>query len=358
MTHDQLYEMGKAGMDYQGTCSDSSAIFSVDNLPILQSLTDALEGRHLLVTGGTGFFGRWLLALFQTLQSRGTKFEVTVVSRDPERFLMHWPTFRGCRWLHWVANDVRLIPSSLSIDLVVHAAADTSAVGQRDSLELFDIITEGARRVCKLAVECGARRVLLIGSGAQYGLIPAGLPVTEDFLGGCDSTYAGNAYAEAKRAQEVIGSIYAKDYGLDVIMARCFAFSGPGLPLDGHFAIGNFVRDALYADAIVLNSSGQAMRSYLHGADLAGWLLTLLLHGESGQAYNVGSDHAISIADLAHLVAARIAPYKPVCILGQANTSERSFYVPDISRARGLGLDVWTTLNASIDSMAHWGRGF
>ena len=126
--------------------------------------------------------------------------------------------------------------------------------------------------------------------------------------------------------------------------------------MDGHFAIGNFVGDALYGDEIVINSSGQASRSYLHGADLAVWLLTLLTRGESGVAYNVGSDEAISIADLAKRVVARIAPHKPVKILGQSNDAGRSFYVPDISRAKGLGLDVWTSLNASIDSMADWAR--
>ncbi|WP_236719865.1 NAD-dependent epimerase/dehydratase family protein [Stutzerimonas balearica] len=352
MMRDQLHEMGKAGMDYQGAYRDSSAIFSVEHLPVLQSLADALEGRHLLVTGGTGFFGRWLLALFQALQARGARFEVTVVSRDPERFLMHWPTFRGCRWLHWVAKDVRLIPSGLSIDLVVHAAADTSAVAQRDALELFDIITEGARRVCELAVASGSRRVLLIGSGAQYGALSGSTPIAEDDARACASHLATSAYGEGKRVQEMLGAMYAQKHGLEVVMTRCFAFSGAGLALDGHFAIGNFVRDALFADRIVINSNGRAVRSYLHGADLAGWLLTILFEGKVGQVYNVGSDQALSIAEIARRVIARLAPHKELEIRGADEDARRSFYVPDISRARSLGLDVWTPLEASIDNMA------
>lgn len=352
MTHDQLHEMGKVGMGYQGTYPGSSAIFSVDNLPILQSLADALEGRHLLVTGGTGFFGRWLLALFQTLQLRGARFEVTVVSRDPERFLTLWPTFRGCRWLHWVTNDVRLIPSGLPIDLVVHAAADTSAASQRDAFELFDIITEGARRVFELAVASGSRRVLLVGSGAQYGALSGSTPIAEDNARACASHLATSAYGEGKRVQEMLGAIYAQKYGLEVVMTRCFAFSGAGLALDGHFAIGNFVRDALFADRIVINSSGRAVRSYLHGADLAGWLLTILLEGKAGQVYNVGSDQALSVAEIARRVIARLAPNKELEIKGADEDAGRSFYVPDISKARSLGLDVWTPLETSIDNMA------
>lgn len=321
-------------------------------------LYENLAGRRLLLTGATGFFGRWLLALLAQLNRQGAAIQVFAVSRDPEHFLADQPEYRDSSWLHWLRCDVReLRPMpGCTIDLILHAAADTSVAAHARPLELFDTILEGARRVFEFAVCSGAERVLLTGSGAQYGAIPNTHPVTEDYAGACDSTYVRSVYGEAKRIQEVIGAIYAESHGVDVIMARCFAFSGPGLPLAGHFAIGNFVRDALEAPAIVLHSTGESMRSYLHGADLAGWLLSLLTRGERGQAYNVGSDQAISIADLAHRVAARVAPGKPVQILGQVDGSERSFYVPDISRARKLGLDVWTTLDASIDRMAEWAR--
>jgi dTDP-glucose 4,6-dehydratase len=102
------------------------------------------------------------------------------------------------------------------------------------------------------------------------------------------------------------------------------------------------VRDALCADQVVIRSCGTAVRSYLHGADLAAWLLALLVNGKAGEAYNVGSDQAISIADLAHRVVSRVAQAKQVLIMGRTEGTAPSFYVPDISQARGLGLDVWT----------------
>lgn len=319
---------------------------------------EALSGKHLLLTGATGFFGQWLLALLAVLNREGVGVEVTAVSRAPQRFLVDQPEYADCPWLHWLAGDIRdlqCVPRR-SVDLILHAATDTSAAAHARPLELFDSIVGGARRVLDLAERDAAGRVLLTGSGAQYGPLSVGDLVTEDYLGACPSHSAGSVYGEAKRAQEVLGSIYAKSHGVDVILTRCFAFSGPGLPLDAHFAIGNFVRDALCAGEIVLQSSGQALRSYLYGADLAGWLLKLLVHGDSGRAYNVGSDQGVSIAELAHRVAARVAPDKPVRILGQADCTGRSFYVPDISRARRLGLDVWTPLDASIDRMAEWAK--
>ena len=283
---------------------------------------------------------------------------VTVVSRNPGRFLDEQPHYRDCAWLRWVPTDIRALRElpGRPVELILHGAADTSAAANARPLELFDTIVEGARRVLDLAVRSAGARVLFTGSGAQYGPLPAQGRVTEDHVGACVSNRVSSTYGEAKRAQETLGAIYAQAHGLEVVMTRCFAFSGPGLPLNAHFAIGNFVRDALRADAIVLNSSGQALRSYLHGADLAVWLLTLLLRGESGAPYNVGSDQAISIAELANRVISRVAPGKTVRILGHAEDSGRSFYVPDISRARGLGLDVWTTLDQSIDSMAAWAK--
>lgn len=327
-------------------------------LPVLAELHEALAGKHLLVTGGTGFFGRWLLALVNQLNRAEADIEVTLVSRDPAAFLAALPGYRDCAWLRWQATDIRRLGPlpGRPAQLIVHAAADTSAAAHAQPLALFETITEGARRVFDLAVQSGCERVLITGSGAQYGDLPSDRGVPEQHAGACPSNQAGSAYGEGKRAQETLAALYAQAHGLPVVMTRCFAFAGPGLPLDAHFAIGNFVRDALFADEIVLNSSGEAVRSYLHGADLAAWLLLLLVRGEPGQAYNVGSDQPVTIAELAARVIARVAPHKPLRILGRPEGAARSYYVPDTSRAKALGLQTWTSLDGCIDSMAHWAR--
>jgi len=128
----------------------------------------------------------------------------------------------------------------------------------------------------------------------------------------------------------------------------------PDLPLDAHFAIGNFVRDALWGEEIVVKGDGSPLRTYLDQNDLADWLMTLLEKGRPGEAYNVGSDEVISIADLAYLVRDLIAPEKPVRILGKPDPAQaRNRYVPDIRKARGeLGLGVTISLAESISSTA------
>jgi nucleoside-diphosphate-sugar epimerase len=317
-----------------------------------------LSGKHLLITGSTGFFGKWLLALIAFLNREGAGIEVTAVSRTPERFLGDYPEYRQCGWITWLQGDVQALPhlSELRpVDMVIHAATDTLAGAHADPLCIFDTILKGARNILDLAVTTGAKRVLFTGTGAQYGVISPSQPVPESHMSSCNSLLASSAYAEAKRAQETLAALYADRYGLEIILTRCFAFSGPGLPLNAHFAIGNFIRDAIGHEALVMQSTGQAVRSYLHGADLAVWLLTLLVRGQSGHAYNVGSDQGLSIANLARRVVARVAPQTPIIMPdAQGNDSRASYYVPDIEKARALGLDVWTSLDESIDSMVDW----
>jgi UDP-glucuronate decarboxylase len=202
---------------------------------------------------------------------------------------------------------------------------------------------------------------LLTSSGGVYGAQPATLDrIPESYLGMPDPLFADNAYSVSKRLAEHLCALYGQKYGLVTVVARCFAFVGPDLPLDVHFAIGNFIRDALDRPEITVNGNGTPLRSYLYQDDLADWLLTLLEKGRPAQAYNVGSDEAISIAELAHLVRDLIAPGKMVCLKGNASadTTVRNRYVPDIDKARReFGLQVATPLADAIRLTARRGVG-
>jgi dTDP-glucose 4,6-dehydratase len=166
------------------------------------------------------------------------------------------------------------------------------------------------------------------------------LGIGEDYFGCPNPMDPASAYGLGKRAAEHLCALYSQAYRLETVIARCFAFVGPDLPLDAHFAVGNFIRDALWADAIRVSGDGSPIRSYMDQTDLARWLMELLQRGVSGQAYNVGSPDAISIADLAYLVRDTIAPEKQVHILGKHVENDlRSRYIPDVSKARReLGL--------------------
>jgi UDP-glucuronate decarboxylase len=322
---------------------------------------------HLLLTGGTGFFGRALLRHWHAMADRGAVKppEVTVLSRDPERFRGEYPALCAAPWLQFLRGDI-MDPDSLNAARaslegtthVMHAAADSTLGPKLSPLERFDQILEGTRHTLDLAVQLGARRFLLCSSGGVYGAPPAGvIHLEESFHGIPDPLVPSNAYSIAKRAAEHLCSLYAEQRGLEVVVARCFAFVGQDLPLGVHFAIGNFIRDALERDEITVAGDGRALRSYLDQRDLAEWLMVMLERGQPGRAYNVGSDEAISIGALAQLVGRLLASQKPVRILG-AQAQGRSVYVPSIARARTeLGLQVSVPLSTAILDAVAGGYG-
>ncbi len=311
-----------------------------------------LRGKRLFVTGGTGFFGLWLLSTLRALHKRAIQVEVCVLSRNPEQFIACHPQFRNQTWLNFISGNVRdfKIPDR-QFDLLIHAATETSMSAHANPTQMFDDIVLGTRHVLDFAQKRGVRRILLISSGAVYGPQPPGVTHQPDnSLLACNTLLPSSAYGEGKRVMELMGAMLQRSAGIESITARCFAFCGPGIPLNGHFAFGNFVRDALFRDRITVQGDGSPMRSYLYGADLAIWLLTLLINGRGGESYNVGSDYALSISDLALKVRDALSPGKDVEILEAATSEPRlqQRYVPAITRARVLGCAPWTTLDESL----------
>jgi len=337
------------------------------------SLWEPLRGASLFMSGGTGFFGTWLLeSLLAANRERGLGCRVTVLSRDPARFVVKAPHLAADPTVSLLAGDVRSFrfPDG-PVTHVIHAATDTTAPPHgTDQQAVFDTCVEGTRRMLSLAREKGCRRFLLTSSGAVYGRQPPDLShVSEDFHGGPDPLNPRNAYAEGKRAAELLCAIAAESgagggdhTGLHVSIARCFAFVGPHLPLDVHFAIGNFLRDAIAGGPIRIGGDGTPFRSYLYASDLAEWLFTILLRGESGRAYNVGSEEALSIRQLADRVADVAATAWPdrgrpeVIVAKQpvpGSSAER--YVPSCRRARvDLGLATVTPLDEAIRRTLVW----
>lgn len=321
----------------------------------------ALRGARLFVTGGTGFFGRWLLSVLGHANRRlALGCRLVVLSRDPARFAALAPDLAEDPAIQLWHGDVRDFPPPPGpFSHVIHAAADTSVAAAARPMELLETIVGGTRRVLDLAVTSGAEAMLMTSSGAIYGDQPAGLDrLPEDHRGGPDPLNPRSLYGQAKRLAEQLCALQSGR--LRVPVARCFAFVGPHLPLDGHFAIGNFIRDALSGERILVQGDGLPQRSYLYAGDLAAWLLVILAKGQTGRAYNVGSDQAIRIADLAQRVGGLLAPGKPVVVASPPQSGAASFrnlYIPDVQRARTeLGLEVWTSLDDAIRRTAAWTR--
>ena len=216
---------------------------------------------------------------------------------------------------------------------------------------MLDTIIEGTRHALDFAATCGARKFLLTSSGAVYGKQPPEIThIPEDYLGAPDPMDPKSAYGQGKRIAEHLCSLYAQQTNIEMKIARCFAFVGPYLPLNIHFAIGNFIRDAMNGGPIIVKGDGTPYRSYLYAADLAIWLWTILFKGQSCHPYNVGSDKSYSIAEIANAVSQKFPETISVKIIGVATPQQMpERYVPDLQNAKSeLGLITSILLSQAI----------
>jgi len=322
-------------------------------------LWEEARGCSFFITGGTGFFGLWLiesLARANDVLSLGMR--AVVLTRDPLGFEQRAPHLTARADVEVLVGDVRsfVFPPG-RFTYLIHAAAETSMPAmKRAPDELFSTLVAGTTRVLDFAAHAGVTKLLLTSSGAVYGPQPPALArMPEDYAGAPDPLSASSTYGEGKRVAEHLCAVHASLHNYSAKIARCFAFVGPHLRLDAHYAIGNFIRDALQGGPVSVRD-GTPVRSYLYASDLAIWLWTILFRGIASCAYNVGSDQTLTIGELAHGVGQSINRNILVQMPSPTDPGrEISRYVPAIVRARDqLGLLVRVPLPEAIRKTAAW----
>ncbi|MDO8468849.1 MAG: NAD(P)-dependent oxidoreductase [Candidatus Peribacter sp.] len=320
-----------------------------------RDLWEEFRGNKLFLTGATGFMGCWLLESFAwACDHLGLDAHVVALTRDPDRFAAKAPHLASHPSIALVQGDVRsfTFPAG-SFSHIIHGAAQPSAATSQPLQR--EIIVEGTRRVLTFGRACGASKSLFLSSGAVYGTQPPSCShMPEDETAVARPLTVPSAYADGKREAE---RLWREEQAPGQrTIARCFAFLGPHLPLDGQFAAGNFIRDGLNGGPIRVNGDGTPFRSYLYAADLVVWLLTILCKGTAGRAYNVGSEQAVSILELAHSVAAAFSPKPAVSVLQKPVPGAfPARYVPSTLRARTeLHLKENFPLASAIQATVSW----
>lgn len=312
------------------------------------------------MTGISGFFGRWMLgSLLRANENMGLDISIVALVRDTKRFLRNAPHLHSYDELQLATGDVRdfSFPQGEFTHIVHMAASSDAAIQASDPLGLFTSIVNGTARVLEFAGICKAKRFLFVSSGAVYGPQPTELVrLPEDYRGAPDPTISQSVYGTAKRSAEQLCSLHNSAGSLEVTIARAFAFIGPGMPLVGHFAAGNFIHDGIIGQPIKINGDGTPLRSYLYTADLTWWLWKILLEGAPGCSYNVGGEEIVSIRELAETVAESFSPRLNIEVAVRPDyrkIPER--YIPDITRAKKeLGLYVRIPLKEAIQRTIAW----
>jgi nucleoside-diphosphate-sugar epimerase len=312
------------------------------------------KDKTVFLTGGTGFFGVWLQMSFIHLnRTLNLNSKLIVLTRNKEKFINNH---------NWLDNysEVRFLEGDIinfdfideEIDYIIHAATEASVkLNIEEPLTMFDTVVNGTKRILEFAKIKKVESLLFTSSGAVYGAQPSSIEnISENYSGAPNASEASSVYGEGKRMAEVLCAVYHKHYNVPVKVARCYAFIGPFLALDSHFAAGNFISNIIKGEDIIIKGDGTPKRSYMYSADLMIWLWTILFKGRNNSPYNVGSDQSMSIQKLAELVA-KVDDSRVTQVLVKTPISNKPIerYVPDTTKAsKELNLKVYLDVETSI----------
>ena len=245
-----------------------------------------------LIIGGAGFVGGHLMdrLILSGDEVTATKLESEKISRtDVKTVNMELTDI----------EDVRRVINEELPDRIYHLAAVSSvALSWKQPHLTVDVNIKGAINLLEAVKDCEKKiKVLMIGSGEEYGAVSEkDLPVDEE-----TALHPGNMYAVTKICQNMISSLYAKAYGMDVMMVRAFNHCGPGqAPM---FVVSDFARQIAEAEKglrepVMYVGNLSAKRDFTDVRDVVKAYELIMQHGTKGETYNVGSGNARSIDSL------------------------------------------------------------
>lgn len=334
-----------------------------DCASVFQSLEgfSELKNEHLYVTGGTGFFGKWISEAVSFLNDTyNFGIKLTLVSRSSEEFKKSSPHLANKNYITLVeANVCNLFEIPSDVTWIIHAAASPdNREHSSNPINIVNTITQGTNRVLDASLRLSHLKGFLnISSGLIYG---GGSSIENDSaeksIVGPNILEAGtSAYAEAKRMGESYCSIYRDLYRIPIKTVRPFAFIGPYQLIDRPWAINNFISDALKGGPIRVLGNHTSVRSYMYPSDMVYWVLTILCKGISGAVFNLGNDDGISLMDAANSISSYVAGHPSVISQPNFKSLKHSVFVPSITKAKNeLNLEIVTSSLDAIKKTIAW----
>ncbi len=325
------------------------------NISLDESLKiQILKNSEVLVTGGTGFFGKWLVEIVTYLNDKlSFNIKLYLIARHNSPYINEIIANRDD--IVFIKSDVRNlreIPST--IEYIIHGAATPdNSIHMSNPIEVMDTISQGTKQVLDLALGLdNVKKILNISSGQVYGTLNSNM-ISETNIGMVDTNSINSIYPEAKRYSETLSIAYKSLYKLPVVQVRPFSFVGPHIGLEKPWAINNFIKDAIKFKKIKILGNGKPIRSYMYPTDMAWWLLNMLVDSKNGVVYNLGSPKGISLEDLALKIKAKIGVDVKIEILNM--NEDNSVFVPDESLVKNrLDLDIKVDIDEALDKTIDW----
>ena len=321
-----------------------------------------LENQTILITGGTGFIGKWMAEMIAYLnQVENLNIKLYLLSRNSEKFKNEVPHLAEKSFIKLIEQDIRnLNDLPVEVNYIIHAAGSPD---NRDHvsqpLKTIETFYKGTSALLNAATRLPIlKKIIHISSHQIYGKNETEDFIKESFSGILEPNTTNNVYCESKRIAETLCSVFKNQFRLPIVIVRPFSFIGPYQDLEKPWAINNFIRDGILGGPIRILGNGLTLKSYLYASDMAYWIMKALLFGQSGEAYNLGSKEAISLNDLAEKVQSLINP--GIEILSKSskeNYSNTSRLVPDNNKiVRELTVMETHTIEESLNNTIVWNQ--
>ena len=311
---------------------------------------EKLKDASVLLTGSTGMFGSLLIDVIMAKNEAGLNCDVYGINRDLKKAEERFDRWLENERLHLIGHDVNepfLMKDLDKIDYVLHMASNTHPVQYAtDPIGTITTNIIGVQNMLELAVWHDASRFMFVSSNEIYGESRGDTELfDEDYCGYVDCNTLRAGYPESKRCSEALCQAYKVQKGLDVVIARPTRSYGPTMQFSDTKAISQFIKKGLSGEDIVLKSAGTQLYSYTYAADAVSGLLTILLKGKDGEAYNIadeGSD--LTLKDLAQMIA-------------DMSGSKVVFEVPDAIEAAGYSKATKARLSGNKLKKLGWKPG-
>ena len=268
-----------------------------------------LYEKSILISGASGLIASFFIDVIMKKNENGLKCKIYALGRSVEkakiRFEKHWKN----NLFEFVSHDINepLVMEMDTVDYVLHLASNTHPVAYAtDPIGTVTTNIIGTNNMLKFAVEHCAARFAFASSNEIYGENRGDVEMFEEhYCGYLDSNTMRAGYPESKRCGESLCQAYKKQKDLNIVIPRLTRSYGPTMLMSDTKAISQFIRKGIVGEDIILKSAGTQYYSYTYVGDAVAGLLTVLLKGENGEAYNIADEAGdIMLKDLARIISA------------------------------------------------------
>lgn len=307
-----------------------------------------LKEKSILLSGATGLLGSFFIdVIMEKNHSEGLNCKVYAVGRNEKKAFLRFSNYKNIPYFDIIHYDVKepLMRKDIGIvDYVLHLASNTHPMQySTDPIGTISTNVIGLMNMLDFAIDHHATRFIFASSNEIYGENRGDVEFfDENYCGYINSNTMRAGYPESKRCGETLCQAYKEQKGLNVVIPRFTRSYGPTMQMSDTKAISQFIKKGVAGENIVLKSAGMQFYSYTYMADAISGLLTVMLKGENGEAYNIADKMSdIMLKDLAAIIA-------------EINKKKVVFEIPDTVEAAGYSRATKARLNGKKLMQLGW----